>query len=75
MQYKNITEYLHRAKLDYFVHNTPGILFTYVKILELAADMLLMLDHNLKLLREFIDMKGKLMSGQWQKPLRGSKTL
>lgn len=49
MQYKNITEYLqysHWAKFDYFVHNMPGILFTYVKILELAADMLLMLAHN-----------------------------
>lgn len=30
----------------------PGILFTYVKILELAANMLLMLDHNFKLLKE-----------------------
>lgn len=55
MQYKNITEYLrycHWAKLDYFVNNTPGILFTYGKILELVADTLLMLDHNFKLLKE-----------------------
>lgn len=55
MQSKNITEHLqysHWAKLDYFVHNMPGILFTYVKILELAADTLLMLDHNVKQLKE-----------------------